>query len=90
MAQGNTGRKEIERVFNRYSELYADLISRDSALTDGQRLSVIKKFELGFQISTYFYLYKEQLLHTDMLFVATKQVLKDLEEVNKKYNKKKK
>lgn len=91
MAQNNNnGRKEIEKVFDRYSELYADLISRHSHLTDKQRLSVIKKFELGFQISNYFYLYKDELLQTDMLFIATKQVLNDLEEVNKKYNVKKK
>jgi len=81
-------RKEIERVYNRYSKLYAKMISQYSYLTDAERVSLIRKFELGLKISEYFYFYKDELRETDIMFVALKNNLENLEEVNKKYNKK--
>lgn len=86
--QNKESRKEIERVYDRYSKLYAKMISKFSYLTNDERISLIRKFELGLKISEYFYLYKDDLLETDILFVAVKKNLANLEEINKKYNKK--
>lgn len=89
MAHSTNGRKEIERVFFKYTELYAKLLSKDSKLTDTQRLNLIEKFEMGHMIAEYFYFHKQAILETDIIFVAVKNSLKSLEDVYQQFNKKK-
>ncbi|HCM89236.1 MULTISPECIES: hypothetical protein [Vagococcus] len=89
MAHSTNGRKEIERVFFKYTELYAKLLSRDSKLTDTQRLNLIEKFEMGHMIAEYFYFHKQAILETDIIFVAVKNSLKSLEDAYQQFNKKK-
>lgn len=89
MANSTNGRKEIEQVFFKYTELYAKLLSRESKLTDNQRLNLIEKFEMGHLIAEYFYFHKQAILETDIIFIAVKNSLKSLEDAYTQFNKKK-
>lgn len=90
MAVKTKERKEIERVFYKYSEYYGGLLNRGSSLNDTQRLNLIENFEMGYIIAEYFYFHKSTILETDIIFVAVKNSLNNLEHVHQKYNQNKK
>lgn len=78
-------KRYIEKIFHRYTELYSDLVSKYSSLTDEQRFTAINQFDLVHRIVEHYYFYREDVLDDDMLFNSSEKVLDELEKAHQKY-----
>lgn len=87
---GKRNKKYIEKIFHKYTAMYADLMSRHSNLTDNQRLTALNQFQIGYNILEYYYFYRDEVLEKDLLFRAVENILKELEQAHTKYVPKKK
>lgn len=72
-------RNQVSKNFYRYTELYAELVSKYSYLKDEERYWVIRQFEMPMKILEEYYFYRNEVLEGDKVYVPAEKTLRLLE-----------
>lgn len=72
-------RNQVSKNFYRYTELYAELVSKHSYLKDEERYWVIRQFEMPMKILEEYYFYRNEVLEGDKVYVPAEKTLMLLE-----------
>lgn len=89
MIREKLGRKEIERVFEEYSQLFSTLGGEKSPLSEADRLMLVKQYRIGYEIAEHYLFHKQNVDELDVFFIFAEKGLAGLKNLNKQMNEQK-
>ncbi|MDT2830268.1 hypothetical protein P7H62_03670 [Vagococcus carniphilus] len=87
MIREKLGRKEIEKVFEEYSQLFSFLGGERSPLNEADRLMLVKQYRIGYEISEHYLFHKQEVNELDAFFIFAERGLEGLKKLDRQLRK---